>query len=176
MKEIFNDIKGYENLYQVSNLGRVKSFARNGTILTNKILQPLYKHGYSSVTLSKNNIHKQKTIHRLVAKTFLPNPENKPQVNHINGIKSDNRIENLEWVTASENIQHAYNIKLFKPPHLGHFEDKSPRHKQIYQYDLDGNLIKKYNSIIQACRQLNNFNLHISEVCHNYRKTTGGFK
>jgi len=108
MQEIFKDIKGYESLYQISNLGRIKSLKFN----KEKILIPNKKRkGYLSILLYNKGL-KGYYIHRLVAKAFISNPENKPCINHKNGIKSDNRIENLEWVTYSENNKHAYKIKL----------------------------------------------------------------
>jgi len=112
--EIWKDIKGYEGLYQISNLGNVKSL-NNYKRKENKILsnRPSSKKiWYLSVTLHNRGNNKGYLIHRLIALHFIPNPENKKMINHKNGIKNDNRIENLEWVTCKENIQHAYDTGL----------------------------------------------------------------
>lgn len=121
MEEIWKDIEGYEGKYQVSNLGRVKSLKRkcnvlNGYRTVNEKILNLNKnrYGYVTVNLSKNNKNKICTIHRLVATAFIPNPENKPQVNHIDGNKTNNIVENLEWVSKEENMQHAVNTGLLK--------------------------------------------------------------
>ena len=103
--EIWKDISGYEGLYQVSNFGRVKRFYKT---TPPRILKPGIRRGYSFVELSCSNEGEQRQIHRLVAQAFIPNPESKPQINHIDGCKTNNRIENLEWVTAAENMQHAF--------------------------------------------------------------------
>ena len=107
MEEIWRDVEGYNGVYQVSNLGRVKSFnkSKNGKILK---LQKEVK-GYLVIRLYRSPTdwwHAK--AHRLVALTFIPNPDNKPQINHINCIKSDNRVENLEWCTNGENQKHAF--------------------------------------------------------------------
>lgn len=121
MEEIWKDIEGYEGLYQVSNLGRVKSLERkckvlNGYRTVNERIRSLNKnrYGYITVSLNKNNKTKICTIHRLVAIAFIENPENKIQVNHIDGDKSNNTVDNLEWVSQEENMQHAVNTGLLK--------------------------------------------------------------
>lgn len=115
----FVPIKGYEGLYEINRLGQVKSigrFVKRGhrrSFRKERILKSIMGGcGYYVVALSKNSIKKGYTIHRLIAITFIPNPENKPQVNHINGIKSDNSINNLEWCTSSENSRHAHDTGL----------------------------------------------------------------
>ena len=101
MEEIWKDIKGYEGIYQVSNLGRVKR------VTTGRILKGVKNRtGYLKVSLYKNSIKYVKTIHRLVAEAFIPNPESKPQVNNIDEDKTNNRVDNLEWMTATENNTH----------------------------------------------------------------------
>ena len=100
-------MKGYEGLYKVSNLGRVKRTKTN-RILKNR----LSTQGYIMVTLCKKSKPFNASVHRLIAEVFIENPLNKEQINHINGIKHDNRIENLEWVTSSENMVHAYETGL----------------------------------------------------------------
>ena len=105
--EIWKDIAGCSNDYQISNLGNIKN--KKGLILKQKINK--YRGNYKLIILSKygNRILR---VHRLVAKTFIPNPLNKPEVNHINGDKTDNRVENLEWVTRKENTIHMYKTGL----------------------------------------------------------------
>ena len=105
--EEWRPIKGYEGLYEVSNLGRVKSLERYDTLGRKKKERILRgrcnKHGYLSVNLYKNGIEKDFFIHRLVAEAFIPNSNNLPEVDHINTIKDDNRVENLRWATIKEN-------------------------------------------------------------------------
>jgi len=112
----WKEIKGYEGLYEVSNYGQVRSLdkvdclgrERKGRVLK----QQKHKRGYLNIGLTKNKIRKMCYVHRLVAQAFVLNPENKAEVNHIDGDKENNLAENLEWVTSSENNQHAYNTGL----------------------------------------------------------------
>lgn len=113
-QEIWKDVVGYEGLYQVSNLGRVKSCARKidrGKYVEDRgdiIMSPfLNAHGYFTVMLSKRGKKKQHRIHQMVARAFIPNPENKEMINHIDCNTQNNRVENLEWCTNSENQLHA---------------------------------------------------------------------
>jgi hypothetical protein len=110
-KEIWADILGYESFYEVSNLGNVKTLGNN-KFGVNRIMKNTLRKGYCTVTLRKNNTQKIFRVHRLVAEAFIPNPNKKPQVNHINGIKNDNRVVNLEWATSFENMNHASNNNL----------------------------------------------------------------
>jgi DNA-binding XRE family transcriptional regulator len=111
--EIWKDIPGYEGLYQVSNLGRVKSFPRFGTVNNERILKlHLSKYGYISACLCRENQKALKRVNRLVAFAFIPNENNLLEVNHIDGNKLNNYVENLEWVTNSENKIHAYKTGL----------------------------------------------------------------
>ena len=126
MNEIWKDIEGYVGFYQVSNLGRVRSMdrtiqrKRGVTFLKGKLLTLIYRKmgtGYMAVTLTRDSIQTVFLVHRLVASAFIPNPKNKPQVNHLVNDKgvidtTDNRVAYLEWATNKENIRHAWDNKL----------------------------------------------------------------
>jgi len=113
-KEIWKDVLGYEGIYEVSNLGNVKSLNYNHTKKERILKKCNGTQNYHIVCLHKEGSSKTRKVHRLVALSLIPNPDNKPQVNHIDGDKQNNKIENLEWVNNSENQLHAFKYKLQK--------------------------------------------------------------
>lgn len=118
MKEIWKDIKGFEGRYRISNTGKVYSMPRSGSGgHKGMYLKPKpHSAGYRYVSLKCNGREKGKSIHRLVAEHFIPNPASKPQVNHKDGDKTNNHVSNLEWCTMSENIKHSFDNGFHKPP------------------------------------------------------------
>jgi len=114
--EVWKDIKGFEGCYQVSSLGRVKSLARNGSPYGENIRKLSHtKDGYLKIRLLGNGKDITTRVHRLVAEAFIENPDNKETVNHIDGNKENNSVENLEWSDRHEQLYHAYNLGLKKP-------------------------------------------------------------
>ena len=156
MIEEWRDVPGYEGLYEVSNLGRVRN------IKTGRILRPL-KHagGYLQVALYKNGTVRTSLINRLVALAFLPNPQNLPQINHKDEDKTNNTVDNLEWCDSKYNANYGTrNEKVSKP---------------VLQYDLLGNFIREWPSIMKVERELGIYQGSISMCCLDYRKSAGGF-
>lgn len=168
MKEVWKTIEGYEGLYEVSSLGRVRSLNYNRKSET-KLLSIANHNGYLRICLSKNNEKTNLFIHRLVAKTFIPNPENKRQVNHIDGDKTNNNVNNLEWTTPSENIKHAINMGLL--PKLLPYKRKY----KVIQYDLNGNIIKIWDSAKEVKKALNISNSQISKCAKGRLKTVHNY-
>lgn len=206
--EIWKDIKGFEGLYQVSNLGRVKSLERiitrkNGITLPikEKILQyGIDRKGYYFVGLYKNGKGENKSIARLVAEAFISNPDNKPEVNHINTIRTDNRIENLEWCTHKENCNNpltkehqkiaqtgrihseetkkkiSKNNKGRKCYWEGKISNEHPNSKPIIQFSLNGDLIRKWECFKDVERELGIHHSNILKVINGSRNKTGNSK
>lgn len=172
MQEVWKDIRNYENLYQISNLGNVKSIARKGAFRKDKVLKCSYnKKGYMYVCLCKNCRRKAYRVHRLVAQAFIPNPENKPQVNHINGNKKDNSVCNLEWTTNKENSVHAHKNNLVHNP-IG---KENALSKKVLQFDKENNLMNEWIGMREASRELNIAFSSIWMCCQGRIKTAGGY-
>lgn len=165
IKEIWKDIPEYEGLYQINNLGNVKSLYnyRKGNIL-----KPRLKRGYYQIGLRKNNKRKWYAIHRLVAQTFIPNPNNLPQINHKDEDKLNNKVDNLEWCTASYN--NSYGTRLQR------VAQNNKLKKTVLKYDLEGNFIKKYVSLSEAKRENNIKSVSsIKSCCNKKTKKCKGY-
>lgn len=192
----WKDIKGYEGLYQVSSDGRVKSLkriARNNRTVGGKIRKPkIDKDGYYCVSLWTDGVSKEHFIHRLVAQAFIPNPDNKPCIDHINTNKTDNRVENLKWCTHKENINNplsrgkylqnrykvegTHRISIYKPTKES-IEKMAEKHKKPVGMYKNGVLIKKFNSAADAERENNNYKfMSISAACNGRLKTYRGYE
>ena len=172
--ELWKDVKDYEGLYQVSTFGRVRSLDKyidaeirnvDKVLKRGKILKPVCgKDGYLRVHLFKEGKRTNFLVHRLVAKTFIPNPDNLPLVNHKDEDKTNNYPYNLEWCTVKYNINYGTHTKRSAEKHS----------KTVYQYDLEGNLIKEWDSTREAGR--NGFSSsHISSCCLGKAKTHKGY-
>lgn len=165
MQEIWKDIKGYEGLYQISNLGRVKSLNAYGHNLEKIMNCPKHHSGYLITIFCTNNKKKTFNVHRLVAETFIPNPNKLPQVNHKDENKLNNCVDNLEWCTRQYNCNY------------GTRKDRIANHTRVKvnQYDLSGKFIKTWNSITEICQKLNCSSSGIVNCCKGKYKTCNGY-
>lgn len=178
MEEIWKDIAGYEGKYMVSNLGRVKSVERmkwNGSgyyKTPERILKARQNQdSYLYVRLCKDGKVKACTIHRLVAQAFLDNPDNLPQVNHIDENKENNHADNLEWVTCRENMNHGT-----RNHRIAEKNTNNPnRSKPVFSVDKVTGEIKEFPSIAEAGRKLGISNGNICECLKGKRKNAGNF-
>ena len=174
MVEVWKDIPGYEGLYQVSTFGNVRSLNwRNMNVVRDLYLKP-HNKGYLQVELSKNGRKKMITVHRLVAMTFIPNPNELPTVNHKDENKHNNNVENLEWCTTSYNTSYSRDKHPEKYAHRG----VPYRYKQkIEQVDvLSGDTVRVWDNIVTIKSEKNFNTWSISECCKGNRKTAYGFK
>ena len=173
--EIWKDIPGYEGLYQVSSGGSVRSVDR---VIPHKrhgvcnckgkeLSLVVSRKGYRTVNLMVNGTHYLEFVHRLVATAFIPNPENKSQVNHIDGDKGNNNVNNLEWCSGSENSQHAWDTGLQKATD----ERRALRGRSVICVETG----KEYYSIGYAVEQTHISRSGIKGCCHGKRRTAGGY-
>ena len=156
MTEFYKDIPEFEGLYQISNLGNVKS------LRSNIIMKPRKNNaGYYYIQFSVNQKKTKKFIHRLVAEVFIPNPANKKEVHHLDGNPENNKMTNLKWVEHKDHTDLEHIPRATKP---------------VIQYDLNGNFIKFWNSQSEINRELNYNKGSISNCCNGKTKTAYGFK
>lgn len=180
MEEVWKAIEGYEGLYEVSNLGRVRSFdriiikphPRNPAytlryIQKGKVLkQRKHSAGYWTVMLYKDKVADTQTVHRLVAEAFIPNPNNLPEVNHIDENKGNSRMDNLEWVTRSGNMRHGTCGERMGRKHW----------KAIVQMTMDGKFVKRWDCAQHASEELGLHHSRLIACCRGRAKSHGGFR
>lgn len=198
-KEEWKPVIGYEGLYEVSNMGRVRSLPRevyvggktNICIRAGRVLKQGHAHGrhykYLLVCLCKDQQRSMKRVHRLVAEAFIPNPENLPMVNHKDENPSNNHVDNLEWCTAKYNSNYGTARERIKETRkknnsnklmlLTRLENKSSMYpKSVAMIDNDGNVVKNYFSISDAARDIGVHVNSVSRVCMGKRRHTHGYK
>jgi hypothetical protein len=166
--EIWKSITGFETKYLVSDLGRVKSLSRDYKYGSHDdvILKTNDRRGYEGVTLFDNGKRYYKAVHRLVAEAFIPNPDNKPCINHKDENRKNNRANNLEWCTYSENSNYGNCRKKIS----------NRVSRRVYQLSKDGEIIKVWDSMSKASESLGVHLSEISKCCKNHKFTAGGFR
>lgn len=172
MEEIWKDIPGYEGLYQVSSKGNVRSLNwRNCGFVRNLYLKK-HNRGYRHVELAKDGTRKAFTVHRLVAMTFIPNPNNYQTINHIDEDKTNNTVENLEWCTPSQNMRHTISLHSEKYHITGKpFSQKG----KVVQMSKTGEILRVWDNLV-SIRHTNGWSdWSIGECCRGRRKTAYGY-
>lgn len=203
MEEKWKDIPKYEGIYQISTMGRIKvTRNKNERILVGVLDKST---GYRRFSLYKDGRVKKTYVHRLVAESFIPNAENKPEIDHINTIRHDNRVENLRWVTRKENRNNPISLDHLRvaftgenSPHYGRKRSKETKRKisealkssplnhgrtgvqcknsqPVYQYDLKGNFIAGYTGQAEAARMTGIHQGDISNACNGKLSVAGGY-
>ena len=166
--ETWRPVRDYEGLYEVSNLGQVRSLDRwiNNRYIQGCILRPWNAHGYNLVMLCKDALRKRASIHRLVAEAFIPNPDNLPEVNHKDECKTNNHVENLEWCDREYNQEY------------GTARERSTleQRKQVEQLTLDGRHVAYFSGLRIVSRELQMDSSLIAKVCRGQKKTAYGYQ
>jgi hypothetical protein len=164
-------IEGYED-YSVDTKGNVWSYKKQ----PRKSLKFFKRDGYCIASFKSNNKTDKRSVHRLIAQAFIPNPEDKPFINHINGIRDDNRIINLEWCTQKENIIHAFHVLKVIPHMIGKVGILHHASKPIIQLSKCGDFVKEFPSIGEAERHTGISHSSIIKVMNGKLNTAGKFK
>lgn len=178
--EIWKDVVGYEGLYQVSNYGRLKSLTKRCRIPNNtyisvpceRILVFDIINGYCKITLCKNGKTQKTSVHRIESLAFTPNPENKPCIDHIDGNRMNNCLYNLRWCTVKENMNNDITIQRISKSKMGVM---NPFSKRVVQYNLDGSIVKVWDSIRIAEKEGGFDSSAISKCCKGKYKNHKGF-
>ena len=174
MSEVWKTIEGFEGRYEVSNIGRIRSFMTNtGAIRERPLIlcQKIDKYGYLVVGLNKNGKKNFRAVHRLVALAFIPNTGNLPQINHKNEDKQDNRVENLEWCTVSYNNNYGTHSK-----RISNSMKNNPKiSRAVLQCDKDGSIVNEYPSTHEAARANGYTKCGIVACIHGKMNTYKGF-
>lgn len=163
--EYWKDIPNYEGLYQASTHGNIRSLNYKGSKVPKVLALRRDKHGYLDLLLCKKGIHKREKVHRLVAKTFIPNPDNYPQINHKDENPANNFVSNLEWCDSKYNINYGNRAAKFS----------ETRGCKIIQCDLNGAPICEWRSIRYAAKCLNLHDSNIHDVIIGKQQTCGGY-
>jgi hypothetical protein len=176
--EEWRDVVGYEGLYKVSNRGKIFSCKNNIILKECKLRCKFLKKAsfICKLCLYKNGITKTVSVHRLVAEAFLLKQNNKNEVNHVDGDRTNNFVSNLEWCTHKENVIHAFKNGLNTPPCLGKFGGEHHRSKKVEMTSIDGKIIEKFDSISCIVMKYGFSKSAISSCCLKKRNFHKGFK
>lgn len=184
MEEIWKDINGWEGRYQISNLGQVKRLrteirgvakgGREFKTFTAERLTKTYIDRYVCVHLFRDAKLTHKYVHVLLGQAFIPNPDNKPYINHIDGDKTNNALSNLEWATMSENVKHSYEFLNRSRTHHPKGKNHS-KARVILQYSLSNEFIKEWGCVSDACKEYNTNHSNIIACCKGRTKKSKGF-
>ena len=169
--ETWKTIAGYEGLYQVSNLGRVKSLNYNHTGIERILMSRKNRGGYLYVNLHKDGQRKTITVHRLVATAFISNPRNLETINHKDEVKTNNTVSNLEWMSIKDNNNYGTRNKRLSETQIN---DKN-KSKEVQMFDRQGNLLATFPSTHEAERVTGIYHSHISKCCNGKIKSSGGY-
>lgn len=176
MEEIWRDIKGYEGLYQVSNLGKVRSLRYANRDEVRELYLKPHTRGYLQVELHKNGSRKMFTVHRLVAIAFVEGYEEKKLVNHIDENKRNNVSTNLEWVSASQNVLHSLSHRRVGNTRRCTKSHSRRDNRPVLQMSLDGEIIRHWGSTIEVKKTLGYSDWSIKQCCRGNRHTAYGYK